>query len=283
MEILKLRARWPEAETFSLFRADTGDETIFIHMLSPAELYTGEKWERVLPGACLFSAPHTAQGIRAAGAPILHDWFHVTGDISALLGQYGLSCGVVYYPPDDGVLTHDVEKAELESVSGAPFAGELCALRIESMIAHLGQALLRGVPKESPYLYPAFVQARAEILLHYDRAPRVEEMAASLSLSPSRFHKLYRAYFGISPAKDVSRTRTEHACRLLLQPNMSITEAAEQLGYGSVYLFIRRFRAETGQTPGAYRRARLGKDGEGTPGTLFEKSVPEPPQKLSDK
>ncbi len=257
MKITKLRARWPEPDTFSLFRPDTGEETIFVHMLSPAQLWVGGQWVDVTPGACLFSAPHTEQGIRAAGCPIFHDWFHAEGDLSPLLEKYGIRCGEIYYPPDDGILTHDIERAELENLTDAPFSGELCALRVESGIAHLGQALLRGTPRESPYLYPAFTEARKRILLRYDHPPKVEEMAAELSLSPSRFYKLYHTYFGISPAKDIRLTRTEHACRLLLQPDLTVERVSEQLGYSSVFLFIRAFRDETGQTPGAWRRSHL--------------------------
>lgn len=262
MKITKLRARWPEPETFSLFRPDVGAQTIFVHLLSPAELFVGGQWVKVTPGACFFSAPHSEQGIRACGGPISHDWFHAEGDISPVLRAFGLRCGEIYYPPDGGALTHDVEQAELEKLTDAPFADELCALRIESMIARLGQALSRGTPRESPYLYRAFTEVRKKILLSYDRPQRAEEIAAGLSLSPSRFYKLYRSYFGISPAKDVRITRIEHACRLLLQPDMTVERVSEQIGFSSVFLFIRAFRDETGQSPGAWRRSHLSGAGE---------------------
>ncbi|MBR7094857.1 MAG: helix-turn-helix transcriptional regulator [Clostridia bacterium] len=261
MEKLVLRricAGGVEKEGFSLFCRDTGDEYVFVHFLTPAEVWQDGAWCRVEAGACILAAPHSSRGLRTAGCDLLHDWFHIRGDLSPYLARYGIECGRVFYPDDGGVISRDVGRAELEFVGRAPFSEEACALSIGLLFAHLGGALRSTAPRESPYLYRRFAKLRAEIQ-RGGQALSVADMAARVGLSPSRFHRLYKGYFGISPAKDLQSARIERAKLLLLGPDMRVAEVAETLGYGSVYHFIRCFRTETGLTPGAYRK-RFGVD-----------------------
>ena len=83
----------------------------------------------------------------------------------------------------------------------------------------------------------------------------MQKIAAELNLSPSRLHALYKAAFDIAPRQDVILMRVEKAKALLWQNN-SVTETAAQLGYASVYHFIRQFRQTTGVSPKQYVRQR---------------------------
>ncbi len=255
MYLTCIKSLWPEKEDFSIYRASTGQEYIFVHMLTEGELIVDGKWRHVDKGACLVSAPFSAQGVKACGGAILHDWFHFVGDnVGDILKKYGLSAGKVYYPRDSSFVTHDVRESELAFLSAAPYAKELAALLAEVLFAHIGNALAADAPKESPYLYHRFTELRSDILLRYDTPCSVSDMAASLSLSPSRFHRLYKGYFGVSPARDVQNARIEHAKLLLLQNGISVTEAAERLGYNNIYHFIRQFKERVGMTPGEYKK-----------------------------
>ena len=82
----------------------------------------------------------------------------------------------------------------------------------------------------------------------------VQKIAAELNLSPSRLHALYKAAFDIAPRQDVILMRVEKAKALLWQNN-SVTETAAQLGYASVYHFIRQFRQTTGVSAKQYVRS----------------------------
>ena len=256
MYLTSIKSLWPEKEDFSVYRTDTGEEYIFVHMCSAGEMIVDGKWRAVEKGACLISSPHAVQGVRARGGAVLHDWFLLRGEnVGEILGQYGIKTDTLYYPRDDSFVTHDVREAELAQMGASPYAKELAALLIEVLFAHIGNALAQNAPKESPYLYRRFRELRSDILLHYDTPRPVGEMAAALSLSPSRFHRLYKGYFGVSPARDVQNARTEHAKLLLLQEGISVTDAAERLGYGNVYHFIRQFKERVGVTPGEYKKA----------------------------
>jgi AraC-like DNA-binding protein len=52
--------------------------------------------------------------------------------------------------------------------------------------------------------------------------------------------------------------RVELARRYLAEPGESVSEVAFLLGFSEVSTFHRAFRRWTGQTPGEYRKSRLG-------------------------
>ena len=82
-------------------------------------------------------------------------------------------------------------------------------------------------------------------------------MAEMASLSPSRFHAVYKALYGTSPLQDMIEAKINYACSLLLtNESLTLPAIAELLGYNDQYHFIRQFKAVTGQTPGAYRKSQ---------------------------
>lgn len=99
-------------------------------------------------------------------------------------------------------------------------------------------------------------EVRHQVLSMPQKKWTVAEMAAMASLSPSRFHDVYRSVFGTSPLRDVIEAKVEYAKSLLLtQRDLPLPQVAELLGYNDQYHFIRQFRTQTGITPGAYRKA----------------------------
>ena len=56
----------------------------------------------------------------------------------------------------------------------------------------------------------------------------------------------------------VTRVRMHRAAELLRDPQLSVAEVADRVGYRSEAAFARVFRRELGQTPAAARRARRG-------------------------
>ena len=83
----------------------------------------------------------------------------------------------------------------------------------------------------------------------------VEEMAKMASLSPSRFHAVYKLLFGCAPMQDVIRAKMDLAKTILLMEDKpTLSQVAERLGYKNAQHFIVQFKAATGMTPGSYRR-----------------------------
>ena len=69
---------------------------------------------------------------------------------------------------------------------------------------------------------------RRKILSEPEKKWTVAEMASMMSISPSRFHALYKSIFGTSPMSDVIGARIYYAQSLLVSDkNSSIYEIAE--------------------------------------------------------
>ena len=83
---------------------------------------------------------------------------------------------------------------------------------------------------------------------------RVEELAKRVHMSPRTFARRFRERTGSTPARMSARLRFAHARRLLEEGrDLSLTEVAARSGLGSAESLRRRFHAELGVSPAAYR------------------------------
>ena len=84
---------------------------------------------------------------------------------------------------------------------------------------------------------------------------RIEQVAASVFLSPDRFTEVFAQVMGRTPRDYLRHLRIERAKALLAGSAVSISEIAARSGFGEPAYFTRSFRAAVGQTPSAYRAA----------------------------
>jgi len=69
--------------------------------------------------------------------------------------------------------------------------------------------------------------------------------------------KQFVARLGRTPHDEIAHVRMEAAQRLLLNREMTIEQVANGCGFSTVQSFNRAFRGATGESPAAFRRARL--------------------------
>lgn len=98
-------------------------------------------------------------------------------------------------------------------------------------------------------------QILSYIQAHYQERIAVPEIAAWVCMSPNYFSAYFSGHFGRSFIDFLNHYRIEQACMLLLTENLSVTQAALQTGFDNISYFIKKFKASTGMTPAAYRRA----------------------------
>lgn len=100
-------------------------------------------------------------------------------------------------------------------------------------------------------------QAVIFILDHLFEPLSVETVAASVSLSPSHFSRLFKARTGYSPHEYIVLRRIDEAKSLLHTTSLSVKQIAFRVGYHSEVNFISSFTAKTGMSPAAFRRMPL--------------------------
>lgn len=257
MKFIRVKSLWPEKEHFYLERPDTGEEYIFLHFLSPAEVWLDGRWNPVETGACIFYDAHSLQRFRTKENRLLHDWFHAEGDCRAVMKKYKLSFNQLYYPAHDERITRLIQEIELEMLSRKPFFEDICALKAEELFAHLARFLCPPEHRVAVQhdIRQRFVELRSRIHQTFEQDWTVEKMALEISLSPSRFYSLYKQIFDLTPKHDLQITRIEHAKILLMQNRYTVEQIAEMAGYRNPYHFIRQFKQFTGVTPGKYAKS----------------------------
>lgn len=96
-----------------------------------------------------------------------------------------------------------------------------------------------------------------EIALHPTRDVTAATTAEEAGLSTSHFRKLFRTYTGKPFHHYLLETRMHYVARQLADPDITIKELAEQLGYTELSDFSRAFRRVVGISPRRYRESLL--------------------------
>jgi transcriptional regulator GlxA family with amidase domain len=90
-----------------------------------------------------------------------------------------------------------------------------------------------------------------------DRTIRNEDLASLVRLNPSHFGRAFRNSFGEPPHEYVIRRRVERAQGLMLSTNASLSDIALDCGLADQSHLTRLFRRIAGESPSAWRRARI--------------------------
>lgn len=92
-------------------------------------------------------------------------------------------------------------------------------------------------------------------MLHnnYNKILSVHELAELEGLSDSRYRVLFRNVTGISPKQYLTDIRIRHACELLCQTTLKVSQIAPMVGYDDLLYFDRIFKKATNMTPTQYR------------------------------
>lgn len=81
----------------------------------------------------------------------------------------------------------------------------------------------------------------------------LDDIAAIAGFSKYHFTRLFKNFTGTSFYKYLNKKRIEHAEKLLVDPELSITEVALQSGFSSLSAFIRMFKLIKDCTPTEFR------------------------------
>lgn len=85
----------------------------------------------------------------------------------------------------------------------------------------------------------------------------MEQVAQMAGFSYYHFSRLFKQMMNISCYHYLIQRRLEYAETLLMEPSISVTEAAMRSGFNSIATFNRVFKKEKGCTPSAFRKLKL--------------------------
>jgi AraC-like DNA-binding protein len=141
-----------------------------------------------------------------------------------------------------------VSQKKLDSVSG------LLSIFADHLSMKSNQIAVQTANAEPPVI----TRAKQFILDHHTERLSLGQVAAAVHTSIFYLCKLFKKVTGITFTEIVSRTRIERSKRLLLNPNLRVSEIAYAAGFQSLTHFNRSFKRMVGESPTLYR-ARLPK------------------------
>jgi AraC-like DNA-binding protein len=90
---------------------------------------------------------------------------------------------------------------------------------------------------------------------NYQEELALSDLASKFAMSASRISEVIKQTTGQTFVHFLHDLRLRHACSLLVSTEMSVTEIALEVGYGSYKTFSRIFRESKGIVPKDYRKA----------------------------
>lgn len=88
----------------------------------------------------------------------------------------------------------------------------------------------------------------------YTKPITISDAAAATGYGKSNFCKIFKSIVGDSFHSVLNRQRVRSSYGLLTQTNMSISDIAQEVGFGEAKTFCRVFKSVAGVTPGMYRK-----------------------------
>lgn len=86
-------------------------------------------------------------------------------------------------------------------------------------------------------------------------SPTLDQLAGAACLSVNHFVRAFRQQTGVTPHRHVVLRRLQRALALLRTPHKSVSEVAEDVGFGTPAHFVATFKRTMGVTPGEFQAA----------------------------
>ena len=159
----------------------------------------------------------------------------------------------------------ELEVAFDEGLRKAVFYRELMNVRIEGILYSLAQRARETGVEESPSIpgsvrasitedpRPDFSKVVDEILRYHHTQIRLCDLASLVHLNESYFSRTFQREFGVPPIQYLLDVRIDHARRLLIESEDTVSEIADKCGFGSIHYFSRYFKKRLGISPREFR------------------------------
>ena len=139
-------------------------------------------------------------------------------------------------------------------LSGSAIYSKLLEMLVLIGRKYTGEGIKAEVTHTKQKEYAAkFIYVCQYIQEHCTEDMSLDDSASLAGFSKYHFTRLFKDFTGYSFYKYLNKKRIEHAERLLIDPEISITEAALQSGFSSLSSFIRMFKIVKDCTPTEYR------------------------------
>ncbi len=257
--VQSLNLRTVYGEEFAKGREDTESVYVIRCFRTPATVRTKRGLLRAESGACFIKSPDFAQQIftpKRGGRNVVSDWLHIlpSAEFESTLSQLEIPVNVIIRGNREDLLERDIKRILDEKKKKLPHYEKAIHIQVEALLIKLARAAKQARMTAYERKYETeLVALRNQIYSNLEKDWCLKEMAQRLNVSQSRFSIMYKAYFQVSPIKDLNKMRIEKAKVLLLTSDRKLEEIAQTLGFKNEYYFSKVFKKTEGIPPGKYR------------------------------
>jgi len=121
------------------------------------------------------------------------------------------------------------------------------------LISLVAQSNLNNAKNNLKFSNEKLEKVLAEMLIHYNLPINIKKYAEYCNVGEDHFIRIFKAYTGLPPYNYQLQLRINHAIELLENTPMTISECAEEVGFGDAAYFSKIFKRFTGKSPSYYK------------------------------
>lgn len=214
----------------------------------------------IRPGDVFGVAPHTRHAM-AETARGNHHFYYAAFDPTPAIGRH---CALAAGWPSGARVVHLTDASALidpfaQLIKELAVSHELLdvglRLAVDRLLLELTRRLQQGPAQRQMGIHPAVHDVKTIIDREYSRSLSLQELAATVGLSPTYLAGLFSAQLARSPHQYLIERRVDRVKQLLTTSDLSITAIAGEVGFSSGQHLARVFRRMTSTTPRAYRES----------------------------
>lgn len=168
--------------------------------------------------------------------------------------------GFVIAKPTSGIIQEKIQQLS----TSPPVRRIYCLLEILEVLASsvdltlLDESMVR-LNQDLPHT-ERFKKVISYLIQNYKQEIQLDQMAELVHMTPSSFCRFFKGVMKKTLIEVVMEFRIKHACHLLTNTDLGISQVAMESGFGDLPYFNRRFKKMMGCNPSTYRRVSTDSD-----------------------
>ena len=243
---------------FSTARTDKESYLLFYTLRGAGLIKQGESHVELRTGQALLLNCRTPQSYCTAPGQSCwhHYWVHLDGAGVAAMEPLLLPGKKLTPVQLTGVKMQELFETLLGQMERSTVDSMVTmGLALHEMLALCARSILAQT--EATSARQVILQAAETLSKNYQKELCLADLLAEAHMSKSYFLRLFRRYMGTTPYNYLVNFRITQAKELLVLTDHSVSEIAQEVGFGDASNFSTRFAKATGQSPLQYRKSAL--------------------------
>ena len=247
--------QWLVDKNYSTVRKNGRIDYSFIYVFEGSGYCKIDNIEYKLPaGSLVLYYPNEEQNygfIKDDNSIIL--WSHFSGTACETLVECGLKTPAIINICDRKQFESAFMKMIAAFYKKNEYSETLSSGYMTVLISLVAQSNVSNAKSNLKFSNEKLEKVLAEMLIHYNLPIDIKKYAKDCNVGEDHFIRIFKAYTGLPPYNYQLQLRINRAIELLENTPMTISECAEEVGFGDAAYFSKIFKRFTGKPPSYYK------------------------------